>query len=69
MTFWRRKRRAVPVDLTASDEATAARKRAEARWSRVREERRKQIQAAEKASRILAENHFAPKIRRALEGR
>ena len=66
--FWR-KPAPLEVDMSAAEEATAARRRAEARWSRVHDERRKQAQAAAHARRVLAENHFAPKIRRALEGR
>jgi hypothetical protein len=62
MRSWRwRRQRTVPLDPTSGREATAARKKAESRWQRVEE-----IRAAHE--RLLRENHFAERVRHALEG-
>jgi hypothetical protein len=63
MRSWRWHRmRTIPVDLNSGAEATRARKRAEARWQQVNE-----VRAAH--DRLLRENHFAERVRHALEGR
>lgn len=58
---WWRRARTVHVDPTSGSEATAARKKAESRWQQVNE-----IKAAH--DRLLRENHFAERVRHALEG-
>ncbi len=69
MRLWCRKKPPVQVDMTSGDEAAAFRRKVEARWPEVHQERHLHAVQAAQARRVLRENHFAPKIRLAFEGR
>lgn len=62
MKWLRRRDRTIRVDLTDGDEATAARRAAERRWERVH-------RVVQEREELHAANHFAEKVRYALEGR